>query len=62
MNRQRLWSVLAVFLLATAILSHQVQAGIDPPTGQELLTDDEARDSSFGNSVSISGERARILF
>ena len=60
MNKQRVWSVLAVVLLATAFLPHQIQAAGDPSKGQKLLADDGAAGDSFGESVSISEDTAII--
>lgn len=56
MNKQKSWTVLAVFLLAAALLPHQIQAAGDPPTGQKLMADDVAADDRFGETVSLSGD------
>ena len=60
MNKQRLWSMLAVFLLATALLPHQIQAVGDSPAVQKLLADDGVAGDLFGGNVSISGDTAVI--
>lgn len=60
MNRKRSWPVLAVFLLVTAFLPHQIQAAVDPPTGRKVLADDGASGDRFGKDVSVSGDTALI--
>jgi hypothetical protein len=61
MNKQKSWTVLAVFLLAAALLPHQVQAAGDSPTGQKLMADDVAADDRFGETVSLSGDTVVIV-